>query len=443
MIQQFCTAKDTEEKLAELQSLEFINQYDEDTPKVIINDNKTFQTIEGFGGAFTEAASTTFDKMSEDKQDEIIKAYFSPDYGHGYSLCRTHINSCDFSLGNYAYTEVDGDVELEHFSLERDQQSLIPLIKKAQAVLGADFKLFASPWSPPAWMKTTGMMNKGGKLKPEYRDTWARYYARYIKEYDKEGIPIWGLTVQNEPAATQSWDSCIYTAEEERDFVRDHLGPILEKENLSGVKIIIWDHNRDYMYQRAKTVFDDPEAAKYVWGTGFHWYMDDKFDNVQLLHDAFPDKKLLFTEGCQEGGPHLGSWDLGERYATSMISDLNKWCVGWVDWNIILDETGGPNHVGNLCSAPIIADTQNNEILYQSSYYYIGHFSRFIKPGAKRIISSSTKDALEVTAFVNPDASIVAVIMNKTDESIEFNLDYKDGSAATEIPARAIKTFVF
>ena len=239
------------------------------------------------------------------------------------------------------------------------------------------------------------------------------------------------------------WDSCIYTAEEERDFVRDHLGPVLEKEGLADVKIIIWDHNRDYMYQRAKTVFDDPEAAKYVWGTGFHWYMDDKFDNVQLLHDAFPEKKLLFTEGCQESGPHLGSWDLGERYATSMISDLNKWCVGWVDWNMILDETGGPNHVGNLCSAPIIADTQNNEILYQSSYYYIGHFARFIRPGAKRIISSSTMDALEVTAFVNPDASKVAVVMNKTDEAIEFNLDYKDGSALTEIQARAIKTFVF
>jgi len=442
-IKQFCTAKETGEKLAEQQALEFVSGYDEDTPKVYVDDTKTYQEIEGFGGAFTEAASTTFDKMSADKREEIINAYFNPQTGHGYSLCRTHINSCDFSLGNYAYTEVDGDTELEHFSLERDQQSLIPLIKKAQAVPGADFKLFASPWSPPAWMKTTGIMNQGGKLKEEYRDAWARYYARYIKEYDKEGIPIWGLTVQNEPAATQTWDSCVYSAEEERDFVRDHLGPVLENADLADVKIIIWDHNRDYMFQRAKTVFDDPEAAKYVWGTGFHWYMDNKFDNLTALHDAFPEKKLLFTEGCQEGGPHLGEWELGERYGTSMISDLNRWCVGWVDWNMILDETGGPNHVGNLCSAPIIADTQNNEILYQSSYYYIGHFARFIRPGAKRLLSSSTKDALEVTACVNPDGSTVAVVMNKSEETIEFKLDYKDGSALTDIPARAIKTFVF
>lgn len=442
-IKQFCTAKETGEKLAEQQMLEFVTGYDEDAPKVIVDDSKTYQTIEGFGGAFTEAASTTFDKMSSDKQEQMINAYFNPETGHGYSLCRTHINSCDFSLGNYAYTEVDGDTELKHFSLERDQQSLIPLIKKAQAVPGADFKLFASPWSPPAWMKTTGMMNKGGKLKPEYRDTWARYYARYIKEYDQEGIPIWGLTVQNEPAATQSWDSCVYTAEDERDFVRDHLGPVLEKENLADVKIIIWDHNRDKMYERAKTVYDDPAAAKYVWGTGFHWYCDNKFDNVQLLHDAFPEKKLLFTEGCQEGGPHLGEWDLGERYATSMISDLNRWCVGWVDWNMILDETGGPNHVGNLCSAPIIADTRNDEILYQNSYYYIGHFSRFIKPGAKRILSCTTKDILEATACVNPDGSIAVVVLNKSEKAIEFKLDYQGGLAMTEIPARAIKTFVF
>lgn len=440
-IRQFCTAEGTEYKISELSPLTFSGKCREGCPAVILDKQKTFQTIEGFGGAFTEAAATTFYKMKPHVQKEILKAYFDSENGHGYSLCRTHINSCDFSLGNYAYTETDGDVELKHFSIDRDRKALIPFIKSAMAVKGSGFKLFASPWSPPAWMKTTGKMNGGGKLKPEYRDVWARYYVRYIKEYAKEGIKIWGLTVQNEPEAVQPWDSCIYTAEEERDFVRDHLGPVLKKEGLSDVKIIIWDHNRDMMYQRAKVVFDDPEAARYVWGTGFHWYCGDNFENVQVLYDAYPDKKLLFTEGCQEGGPHIGSWDLGERYARSMINDLNRWCVGWVDWNLILDETGGPNHVGNFCSAPVIADTKTGGLHYQSSYYYIGHFSRFIKPCAKRIICSTTSDSLEATAFVNPDGGIVAVVLNRTGNDIDFVLKFEGALAETNIPKHSIKTF--
>ena len=210
-----------------------------------------------------------------------------------------------------------------------------------------NIRIMASPWSPPAWMKTTGEMNFGGKLKSEYRDTWADYYCKFIENYEKENVPIWGLSIQNEPEAKQTWDSCIYTAEEERDFIKNHLGPSLKKHNLLDRKIIIWDHNRDVMVERARTVLSDPGAAKYVWGTGFHWYCGDHFDNVQKVHDEFPDKQLIFTEGCQEGGPHIGSWNLGERYATSIINDLNRWTVAWIDWNLILNEQGGPNHVGN------------------------------------------------------------------------------------------------
>ena len=441
-IQQFCTAKDTEDRLSKLDDIPLVAERNHDLRAVTIDDTTRFQTIEGFGGAFTEAAASTLYKMPPPVQAEILNAYFNPTTGHGYSVCRTHINSCDFSLGNYAYCEVDGDMELSNFSLERDLQSLIPMILDAQAVEGASFKLFASPWSPPAWMKTTGKMNLGGKLRPECRDVWARYYARYMKEYAREGIRIWGLTVQNEPEATQRWDSCIYTGEEERDFVRDHLGPTLHEEGLADVKVMIWDHNRDNMVKRAKIVYDDPEAAKYVWGTAFHWYCDDKFENVQILHDAYPDKKLLFSEGCQEGGPHIGEWELGERYARSMISDLNKWTVAWVDWNLILDETGGPNHVNNLCSAPIIADTEAGAALYQSSYWYIGHFARFIRPGAERIVCATTADALEATAFVNTDGRTAVVVVNRSEKDIPFALECAAGVAKTESPKRSIKTLV-
>lgn len=440
-IRQFYTAEKTQDRISEKEPIVFSDNIKNEIPEIILNDKKTFQTMEGFGAAFTEAAATTFYKMSPEIQKEILKAYFDIKNGHGYSICRTHINSCDFSLGNYAYSEVDGDVDLKHFSIERDQQALIPLIKSAMLESENGFKLFASPWSPPAWMKTTGKMNEGGKLKPEYREVWAKYYARYIKEYAKENIDIWGISVQNEPAAVQSWDSCIYSAEEERDFVRNYLGPIMEKEGLADVKIIIWDHNRDLMYDRAKVAYDDPEASKYIWGTGFHWYCNGNYENLTKLNDEFPDKKLLFTEGCLEGGSNIGAWSGGERYANSIINDLNRWCVGWVDWNMILDETGGPNHVGNLCSAPIIADTKTGELHYQSSYYYIGHFARFIRPGAKRIGCSVSSENLESTAFQNPDGSVAVIALNRTEKDIDFALNLNGRLAETNLTAHSIKTF--
>ena len=179
----------------------------------------------------------------------------------------------------------------------------------------------------------------------------------------------------------QTWDSCIYTGEEERNFIKNFLGPALKRNKHLDKKLVIWDHNRDVMVERSRAVLSDPDAAQYVWGTGFHWYNGDHFEEVQKVHDEFPDIELIFTEGCQEGGPHIGSWDLGERYATSIINDLNRYTVGWIDWNLLLDERGGPNHVGNYCSAPIIVNTKTQELLYQSSYFYLGHFSRFFGRG--------------------------------------------------------------
>jgi glucosylceramidase len=436
----FTTAQATGERLARTSVQPVPYTCDDNCPAVTIDRRVRYQRIEGFGGAFTESASTTLDKMPEARQEEILNAYFHPETGHRYSFCRTHINSCDFSLGNYAYTEVDGDVDLEHFSIARDLQSLIPMIRRARALAGDRLRLFASPWSPPAWMKTTGAMNRGGRLKPEYRATWAKYYARYIKEYAHIGIPIVGVTVQNEPAAVQAWDSCIYTAEEERDFVRDYLGPALAAGGLEHIKIIIWDHNRDLLFARAKTVLDDPAAAKFVWGIGFHWYVADCFENVALCHDAYPDKVLILTEACVERGPQIGLWSHGERYARSIVQDLNHWAAAWVDWNLLLDEQGGPNHVGNFCSAPIIADTKTGEIHYQSSYYYLGHFSRFIEPGAQRVLCASGADALEATSALNPDGSLATVILNRTDNPIAFRLVDSDTMLELTAPAHGILT---
>ena len=441
-IRHFLTARDTSDRLTEKPALDLGSNSETGLPCVVVDPSIRFQTIEGFGGAFTEAASATLQKLSESNQKLIYKAYFDRTEGHGYSLCRTHINSCDFALGNYAYSDVEGDVELRHFSIDRDRKALLPMIKAAHSWGNEPFKLFASPWSPPAWMKTTGKMNQGGKLKPEFRAAWADYYVRFIKEYQKEGIDIWGLTVQNEPAATQPWDSCIYSAEEERDFVRDHLGPALQRAGLSYVKVIIWDHNRDLLIERARVAYGDSAASKYIWGTGFHWYGEDKFDNLELHHDAWPDKKLLFTEGCQEGGPHTGEWALGERYARSMISDFNRWTVGWVDWNLLLDETGGPNHVGNLCSAPILADTKTDQVLFQSSYYYIGHFARFVRPGAQRILCATPRADMEATAFANPDGTLAIIVLNRTEEARHFALQVSDKATIAEAQPHSISSYV-
>lgn len=442
------TARDRADRLTPQPPLAAAGPGDAGLPRVWVHPGRRLQTLLGFGGAFTEAAAVTWQKLPPAQQQAVLQACFDSVDGHGYTLCRVHMNSCDFALGNYAHAEHPGDFALEHFHIDRDRQALLPFIKAAQAVAGRPLQLLVSPWSPPAWMKTNGQMNQGGKLRPECRAAWAQCYVRFIRAYEAEGVPVWGVSVQNEPAATQAWDSCIYSAEEERDFVRDHLGPALEAAGLSRIKIIVWDHNRDELVERAGIVYSDPEAARYVWGAGFHWYMGDHFDHVQLLHDAWPDKQLLFTEGCQEGGPHHGEWSLGERYGRSMISDLNRWTVGWIDWNLLLDETGGPNHVGNLCSAPLLADTARGELMPQSSYYYIGHLARFVKPGAQRLLCAANREVLEATAFINPDGSLATVVMNRSEHPQRFVLqqagtgaDAAAGpSAVVDLPARAIVT---
>jgi glucosylceramidase len=437
------TVKDTDARLTEQPAAPIGKIANSSFATVFIDSAKKFQTILGFGGAFTEAAAVTWQKMGPANQKRIINAYFDPTTGIGYTLCRTHINSCDFSLTNYAYDEVAGDTELKHFSIARDERALLPMIKAALAASKTFFKLFATPWSPPAWMKTNGEMNHGGKLKPEYRQVWANYFVRYIQAYRKQGVNIWGLTMQNEPEANSPWDNCLYSPAEERDFIRDYLGPTLKHAGLQNIKILAYDHNRDDMDEYADVIYSDPLASRYIWGTAYHWYSDGAFQNMTMHHDAWPQKPLLATEACQDGGPHIGDWGMGERYGSAIISDLNRLSVGWVDWNLVLDEKGGPNHANNFCSAPIIADPQHDNLLFQSSYYYMGHFARFIRPGAKRILCSSSQNDLQATACVNPDGTVAIVVMNRTNNPMKFNLKSPNTSTPVILPAHAIATYLF
>lgn len=441
----FITAKNTNLQLSKAEDLVFEDFMtpSEHEATIMLDPKKTFQTIEGIGGAITDASAETFYKLPAEKQAEILKAYFNPVDGIGYSIGRTNINSCDFSSGSYVYAEAS-DVELKNFNIEHDLKFKIPLIKAAIKESGDKLIMFASPWSPPAWMKSNNNMLQGGKLLPEFYQTWADYYVRFVQEYNKVGVPIWGLSVQNEPAATQTWESCIYTAEEERDFVKNFMGPTLQKAGMSGLKLIIWDHNRGLMYQRAKVVLEDPEAAKYVWGTGFHWYTGDHFDNVRLVSEAFPDKKLIFTEGCTYPFNYdsLNNYSFGETYGKSVLMDISNGASAWTDWNILLDETGGPNHVKNFCNAPVIGNTQTGEVIYMASYYYMGHFSKFFRPGAKRITCSSNSDELLATAVLNPDGTLAVVVLNLGNKDINCKVWLENRAVTTKSLAHSIETFV-
>lgn len=446
----YTTADNTNYRLTVTDTLKFkeLIQPVETQVCVFTNPDKQFQTFLGIGGALTDASAETFSKIPAARQDELLQAYYDTKKGIGYCLARTNINSCDFSSDSYTYVS-EGDKELKSFNIGHDLKYKIPFIKKAIGAAGGKLTMFVSPWSPPAFMKDNNDMLNGGKLKPEFYQSWADYFVKFIKEYEKEGIPVWGMTIQNEPMATQRWESCIYSADNERDFLKSFLGPTIEKAGMSGKKIIVWDHNRDLMVQRANVIFSDPEASKYAWGMGFHWYEswsggDKMFDNVKLVHEAYPDKNLMFTEGCPESfNPAMYNfWGLGEAYGRSMINDFNNGTVGWTDWNILLDETGGPNHVQNFCFAPVHADTKTGQLIYTNSYYYIGHFSKFIRPGAKRITSSASRSQLLTTAFINEDGKVVVVVMNQSKLGITYNLCIGSNAAEVKILPHSIQTLV-
>jgi glucosylceramidase len=294
-------------------------------------------------------------------------------------------------------------------------------------------------------MKSNNDMLHGGKLKPEFYDAWAKYYVRFMKAYENEGIPVWGTTVQNEPMANQTWESCNFSAQEECDFVKNHLGPVLAGAGLKDKKILIWDHNRNLMFQRVQGVLDDPVAAKYVWGVGFHWYSGDNFENVRRVKEAYPNVNVLLTEACLYpfDFSKINDWQWGETYAKSMINDFNNGAVGWTDWNVLLDETGGPNHLNNFCYAPIHGNTKTGQLYYLNSYYYIGQFSKFIRPGARRISCSSMVDTLMATAFLNLDGKVVVVVLNLSDEEQPFSLWQEGKRAKTTSPAHSIMTLVY
>ncbi len=375
---------------------------------VNVYPRKRYQVIQGFGAALTESAGYTLARMSREKQKEIVESCYGRD-GLGYTLGRIHMDSC-----NYCAVEDPGDAAFGDFTLERDAKYVQPLIKMAEEALGQPVSLLLSPWSPPAFMKETGVRNGGGHLRRECYQAYADYVVKYITAYQKQGIQISCMTVQNEPLAVQTWDSCEYTAEEEKEFLRDYLYPALKENGLAHVKLYIWDHNKERVYERACEIVDET-TRDMVAGVAYHWYSGDHFATLQMVREDFPELLLMRSEGCVEyarGAEHVPDDMRHARlYAHDLIGDLNHGMNSWLDWNLVLDEQGGPNHVGNFCNAPVMCDTTTDTVEVKPMFHAIGQFSKYIRPGAVRIGCSSFSPEVEVTAAQNPDGSVAVVIL--------------------------------
>jgi glucosylceramidase len=447
----------------------------EEQPNAIslkILPNEQYQTITGFGGSFTEASAYLLNQLSAENRDKILEGYFG-ESGARYSLTRTHMNSCDFSLSNYSYAPVSGDKELKHFSINEDREDIIPMIKDAMSKSKDGFRIIASPWTAPPWMKDNNSW-MGGKLLPEYFDTWALFFSKYVDAYKGEGIDIWGFTVENEPLGNDNnWESMHFSPEEMTSFVQKHLGPKLEKDGKRYVKILGYDQNREHLKEWVDEMYKNDETSKYYDGTAIHWYAStfEVFpEELQYAHQKAPGKHLIQSEACvdaevpqwkddawywsKEATDWGWDWAPEEqkplhpkyvpvyRYAGDIIGCLNNWVDGWVDWNMVLDRQGGPNWFKNWCVAPVIVDPAQDEVYFTPLYYTLAHFSRFIRPGAIKIGLELSDDSLLATAAQNPDGSIAVVVLNQGESVQDINISLGEKSVRVTISAKAIQTIV-
>lgn len=399
------------------------------------------QTITGFGGAFTDSAGYVFSQMPPELQAQLLRDYFGPD-GLGYTMGRTSIDSCDFSLECY---ESCSSADLNNFDTSRAQQYVLPMIRRAQKELGRPIAMMLTPWSPPAFMKNNQSRVGGGELKEEYCDLWAEYICRFIKAYQAAGVDVKMLSSQNEPKAVQRWDSCILDGTREQRFIRSHLYPALKRYGLEDIALLIWDHNKERAFERACETICDAEMEAIISGIAVHWYSGDHFEALQMLRERFPDKQLIFSEACVEYSVHADQNQLGnaQMYAHDLIGNLNHGLSAFLDWNLVLDEMGGPNHVGNYCDAPMLYNFHTGILTKNLSFDYIGHFSRYIKPGAVSIGLSRFSQQLEATAACNPDGSISVVVMNPHAQSISCYLRLGGKVWPITQAGESISTYVF
>ena len=382
----------------------------------------SYETFEGFGGAVTEAAGYIYSLMNDEQKKKVIETYFSPEKMN-YRLVRVHMDSCDFSLGLYEAMSNSEDTELKSFSFERTEKYILPMLEDAKKTAGENLKLMLTPWSPPAFMKTNGKRTGGGKLKPEYRKLWAEYICRYIREFQNRGFAVQRISIQNEPKAVQTWDSCLFTAEEEKSFLRDFLYPTMKSHGFENIEVFIWDHNKERIYERVRETVDE-ETREMVSGAAFHWYSGDHFEGLELVRRLYPELKLIMSESCLEYSifDEKNIESVTNKLCHEIIGDLNHGMCAFYDWNLLLDEKGGPNHVGNYCHAPFLYDVEKKKLLPQKTQEQYEMFSHFICPGSVRVQTTKFTEQIDTVAYRTPDGRIVLILLNKGKELEAVNI---------------------
>jgi len=494
-----------------------------DGVRVVVQPDITKQTIVGIGTSFTESSAYVLAHLEPAKRMEVMNAIFS-EQGANFSLTRTPIGSTDFSVhGKYSYAEVPDDTALNHFSIVPDKDGfaaskypgiqdesydLLPMIHEALSIKNRqndrDLRIISSAWTAPPWMKdiedwyVKGVGDNehdgtGGKLKSEYVQTYADYMIRYLDAYKSEGVDIWGVTPVNEPHGNSGqWESMHFTPVSQNRFIKKHLGPTLHKHGYDGIKLLIYDQNRDGLEDWTDVIFGDPATAKYVYGAAVHWYestykvYEEVFDRV---HDKFPGFAIIHTEGTiddlgkpapggvldpvrfEESGwfdndefwwndnatdwAYTATWAPNaedhpiytpvHRYARNIIVSLNHWMEGWIDWNIVLDKDGGPNHVGNFCGAPIMIDVDTGYVYYTPVYYVLAQLSRTIRPGDIAVqtdidLAGLDADALHASATINANNLLSVQLLNTTKAPLRFALQVGAKHADMDIPANSLQT---
>jgi glucosylceramidase len=483
-MQVWSTSEGTDERVTPQPDLP-ASQASQDTvaSDILYDPTVTYQTMEGFGGAMTESSAAILDSLKANNPsvyEEVMDSYFSKDKGLGYEFLRVPMGSCDYTPYNsWSYDDVSrgsDDYDLSGFSIANDVERRIPYMLDAQDRAGEQLKILASPWSAPAWMKTNGAMIcglnsalHGCELKNDTNifESYADYFSQFIAAYEEQGLNIWGVTVQNEPQENiLTYEGMVFTPETERDFVKNYLSPTLLADHPE-VNILLLDHNKGKVEEWADVILSDEviqNSCPNVYGMGIHWYDGDHFDSLAYVHGAHPAFKIFATESTVKRDPAHnldgGKWKNGEQYGHDMIGDFNNWVTGFVDWNLALDQHGGPLHINVVPLDHFGADSMticNLEpdgdagvyCVKQVFYYYVAHFSKFVKPGSKRIDWSkgeAVSDDVETTAFVTPEGDeVVVIVMNKgkSDEIVGIVDSASGERAELVVPAHSIHTVTY
>ncbi|TWV96785.1 glycoside hydrolase family 30 protein [Chitinophaga pinensis] len=408
-------------------------------PTIKVDPSQTYQSIDGFGYCLTDGSAMLINTLPADAQDALLKELFLPDTAHlGVSYLRVSIGASDLSVAPFTYNDLPAgqtDVDMTKFSIEKERKDLLPILKKVVA-LSPNIKILGSPWSAPSWMKTNNA-SKGGSLKPEYYAAYAKYFVKYIQAMKAEGITIDAITPQNEPLHGGNNPSMVMQANEQADFVKNHLGPAFKAAGLT-TKIIVYDHNADKPEYPA-AILGDAAAYPYVDGSAFHLY-GGSITALTQLHDAYPEKNIYFTEQWVGGPGNFGN-DLQWHVSTLIVGATRNWSRNVLEWNLAADANYGP-HTDGGCTTCLGALTIGSGVIRNVAYYIIGHASKFVRPGAVRIASNITSQ-LDNVAFKTPDGKHALIVVNSGSTPQTFNIQYNGKVVTTSLTNGAVATYIW